>query len=259
MTDDSDVESLTPPHEKEIEPEAPPVDEVERSPPQSPSSLYELFGAKNKIEIESQQPLSKLIKNVNHSWLDETETLSTVQSTVDSTIRHWQCYAVDEEPTINIPVPKKVKLDSVPCSFMVAQEIGGKRSNVLMRTLFDSGSQANLIHKSAIPPDVRLEALGAQQQLNTIAGQYSSSYKVPIKDIALPEFDRHRKIDGAYAFVFDTPCRYHCILGSGFLTKAGIDIKFSEKQVEWFGNTIPLRNPNDFTPEDLAFALTVCK
>ena len=121
---------MTPPHEKEVEPEAPPAEEVEHSPPQSPSSLYEPFGAKNKIEIESQQPLSKLIKNVNHSWLDETETLSTVQSTVDSTIRHWQCYAVDEEPTINIPVPKKVKLDSVPCSFMVAQEIGGKRSNV---------------------------------------------------------------------------------------------------------------------------------
>jgi hypothetical protein len=140
---------------------------------------------------------------------------------------------VNEEPTINIPMPKKAKLDSVPCSFMVAQEIGGKRSNVLMMTLFDSGSQANLIHKSAIPPDVQVEALGAQQQqLNTIAGQYSSSYNLPIKNIALPEFDQHCNIDGAYAFVFDTPCRYHCILGSGFLTKAGIDIKFSKKQVE---------------------------
>ncbi|KAL7501932.1 hypothetical protein ACHAXN_000079, partial [Cyclotella atomus] len=108
-----------------------------------------------------------------------------------------------------------------------------------MRTFFDSGSQANLIHKSAIPTDVKLEALGTQQQLNTIAGQYSSSYKVPIKNIALPEFDRHCKIDSAYAFV-------------GFLTKAGIDIKFSEKQVEWFGNAIPLRNPSDFAPEDMA-------
>jgi hypothetical protein len=91
--------------------------------------------------------------------------------------------------------------------------------------------------------------------LNTIAGQYSSSYKVPIKDIALPELDRHSKIDGAYAFVFDSRCHYHCILGSGFLTKAGIDIKFSEKQVEWFGNTIPLCCPNDFTPKDLAVCL----
>lgn len=79
-----------------------------------------------------------------------------------------------------------------------------------------------------------------------------SSYKVYLKDIALPEFDRHRKIDGAYAFVFDAQCRYHCILGSGFLAKAGIDIKFSDKQVEWFGNTVPLRNPSDFSPDDMA-------
>jgi hypothetical protein len=236
---------VTPPSEWDVEPKASPVAGVECNPPQSPSSCYELFEAKNKIEIESQQPLSKLIKSVDCSW-HKTGTLSTVQSTINSTIQHWQIYAVNEEPTINIPVPKKAKLDIVPCSFMVAQEIGGKRSNVLMRTLFDSGSQANLIHKSAIPPDVQLEALGCQ---------YSSSYKVPFKDIALPGFDRHHKIDGAYAFVFDNPCRYHCILGSVFLTKAGIDIKFSEKQVEWFGNTIPLHCPNDFTTEDLAVCL----
>jgi hypothetical protein len=176
--DDLYFESATPPSEWDIEPEAPPVAGVECNPPQSPSSCYKLFGAKNKIKIESQQPLSKLIKSVNYSWHDETGTHSTMQSTIDSTIRHWQCYTVDEEPTINIPVSKKAKLNSVPCSFMVAQEIGGKRSNVLMMTLFDSGYQANPIHKSAIPPDVQLEALGAQQQLNTIAGQYSSSYKV---------------------------------------------------------------------------------
>jgi hypothetical protein len=35
----------------------------------------------------------------------------------------------------------------------------------------------------------------------------------------------------------------------------GIDIKFSEKQVEWFGNTIPLRCPIDFTPKYLAVCL----
>ncbi|KAL7502959.1 hypothetical protein ACHAXN_000821 [Cyclotella atomus] len=91
--------------------------------------------------------------------------------------------------------------------------------------------------------------------MNTIAGAYSSSYRGPIKDIALPEFDRHRKIDRAYAFVFHSPCPYHCILSSRFLTKAGIDIKFSEKQVGWFGNIVPLRNPSDFTPEDMVVCL----
>ena len=120
LTDDdnSDVESVTPPSEWDIEPEAPPEIGVEyNSPPQSPSSRYKLFGAKNKIEIESQQPLSKLNKNVNRTWHDETETLSTAESTINATIRHWQ----------------KARLDSVPCSFMIAQEIGGKRSNVLIQ------------------------------------------------------------------------------------------------------------------------------
>jgi ribosomal protein S26 len=40
------------------------------------------------------------------------------------------------------------------------------------------------------------------------------------------------------------------------LTKAGIDIKCSEKQVEWFGNAISLCNPSEFTPEeDMAVCL----
>jgi hypothetical protein len=48
-----------------VEPEAPPVAGVECNPAQIPSSCYELFGAKNKIKNELQQPLSKLIKSVN--------------------------------------------------------------------------------------------------------------------------------------------------------------------------------------------------
>ena len=31
------------------------------------------------------------------------------------------------------------------------------------------------------------------------------------------------------------------ILGSNFLQKSGIDIKYSTGRVEWFGNNIPLR------------------
>lgn len=245
----------------EAEPEAPSVavdvTGMAEWPPDSPSNAYALFGAKNKVEIESQQPLSKLIKKVNNTWTDEQSqsTGRTVDSTIQSTLSHWQCYAVDDEPFISIPTPKRARLNTVPCSFMAAQKIGGAKSQVLMRALFDSGSQANLIHKSAIPAGVQLEALKTKQNLLTIAGEYTSSYKVSLDQITLPEFDRHRKIDGDYAFVFDSPCRYQAILGNGFLQKAGIDIKFSEELVEWFGNTIPLRNPNDFSPEDLAVCL----
>ena len=51
------------------------------------------------------------------------------------------------------------------------------------------------------------------------------------------------------ALVFDQPCRYDIILGSDFLNKAGIVIDYREKQVEWFGDTIPLRTPSELTAD----------
>ena len=75
-------------------------------------------------------------------------------------------------------------------------------------------------------------------------------YKVPLKNIAVPEFDRHRKVLEGEAYVFDAPCRYQVILGNDFLSKAGLDIKYSSKTIEWFGNSIPMRNPRSFSPDD---------
>ena len=216
-----------------------------------PPNAYELFRSKNKIEIESQKPLKKLIKEITRTWSSEN-TVSTAASTAATPFSNWHCYAVDDEeqPTLSIPTPKRQRPNNVPTSFLVAGKIGNKASNVFLRALFDSGSNACLIHKSALPEGVKLEELGASQKLLTIAGQYTSLHRVPLEDIHLPEFDRHRKIEGLHAYVFDSPCRYKIILGNDFLTATGIDIKFSDETVEWFGNTIPLRNPNDFAPED---------
>ena len=44
-----------------------------------------------------------------------------------------------------------------------------------------------------------------------------------------------------FTVVFDSDCCYDVILCSDFLQKSGIDIKYSNGRVEWFGNTIPLR------------------
>ncbi len=35
------------------------------------------------------------------------------------------------------------------------------------------------------------------------------------------------------------------ILGAGYLTKTGIDIKYSTDTIEWFKNKLPLCNPHD--------------
>lgn len=63
---------------------------------------------------------------------------------------------------------------------MVANNIGGKPSNTLLRALLDTGSTHNLIHKSAIPTGVELQTLGEAQKLMTVAGQYTSLYRVSL-------------------------------------------------------------------------------
>ncbi len=42
------------------------------------------------------------------------------------------------------------------------------------------------------------------------------------------------------------------ILGADFLTKTGIDVKYSTNTIEWFENELPLRDPHLFKDEDYA-------
>jgi hypothetical protein len=44
--------------------------------------------------------------------------------------------------------------------------------------------------------------------------------------------------------VFAGDCKYDIILGADFLSKSGIDIKYSTGIIEWFDNELPMRNPH---------------
>ena len=61
--------------------------------------------------------------------------------------------------------------------------------------------------------------------------------------IRLPELNKNRVIDQHKALVFDGNIRYDLILGADFLTKSGIDIKYSSGTVEWFDSELPMRDP----------------
>jgi len=39
-------------------------------------------------------------------------------------------------------------------------------------------------------------------------------------------------------------------LGADFLTKTGIDVKYSTNTIEWFDNELPLRDPHSLTDKD---------
>ena len=66
---------------------------------------------------------------------------------------------------------------------------------------------------------------------------------VHLRNLKLPEFDKNRIISEQKALIFDNKCRYDIILGSNFLTKIGLDIKYSTGEMEWYDNTLPMREP----------------
>ena len=61
----------------------------------------------------------------------------------------------------------------------------------------------------------------------------------------LPEFDKNCRIEGIKALIFDNQCKYDIILGADFLNMIGLDIKYSTGEMEWYGNTLPMREPWD--------------
>ena len=64
---------------------------------------------------------------------------------------------------------------------------------------------------------------------------------VTMRNLRLPELDKNRNIDQLKALVFkSTTCKYDVILGAHFLTKTGIDVKYSTNTIEWFDNELPL-------------------
>ncbi len=78
--------------------------------------------------------------------------------------------------------------------------------------------------------------------METLAGSYTSSEMGVLRNLRLPEFDKNRNVDQQKALIFDADsCRYDVILGADFLSKAGIDVKYSTGTIEWFDNELPMR------------------
>ena len=50
--------------------------------------------------------------------------------------------------------------------------------------------------------------------------------------------------------VFDLNCCYDVIMGGDFLQKTGININYTECQIEWIDGQLPLRNSHEFQKED---------
>jgi hypothetical protein len=144
-------------------------------------------------------------------------------------------------------VPQKLTLGRI----LVVDAISSVRSRRLLKVLLDSGSTTTLINKRCLPRHCKPNEISSSRQVNTLAGTYTSTEVVIMRNLRLPEFDRNRNVNQQKALVFQSEtCKYDVILGADFLTKTGIDIKYSTGTIEWFDNELPLCNPHLFQDKD---------
>jgi hypothetical protein len=54
-----------------------------------------------------------------------------------------------------------------------------------------------------------------------------------LRNLRLPELDKNRNVDQQKSLIFDADsCRYDVVLGADFLSKTGIDVKYSAGTIE---------------------------
>ena len=204
-------------------------------------------------EIENSDKLSKIKKS---------DKLFNIKSTSPSTgnapksIVTSHCYMAEEVHVKATKIPQSRNL--TPVTIMVADTIGTVKSRRLLKVLLDSGSTTTLINKRCLPRKCQPCKTSQSRMVNTLAGNYQSSAMVVMRNLRLPELDKNRNIEQHKALIFESEnCKYDVILGADFLTKTGIDVKYSTNTIEWFENELPLRDPHLLKDEDFASMATI--
>jgi hypothetical protein len=71
------------------------------------------------------------------------------------------------------------------------------------------------------------QEIASSRKVNTLAGTYTSTEVVIMRNLRLPEFYENRNVNQQKALVFQSEtCKYNVILGADFLTKTGTDVKY---------------------------------
>ena len=205
---------------------------------------------------------------VNSKELSSIKTTDMIYSTnstgnAPNTLDTTNCYMseeVDAKSEINstkggrnVTPTTPQHRNLTPVTIMVADTIGAIRSRRLLRVLLDSGSTTTLINKRCLPKKYQPCNISQSRMVNTLAGSYQSSAMVVMRNLRLPELDKNRNIEEQKALIFESDsCKYDVILGADFLTKTGIDVRYSTGTIEWFENELPLRDPHILKDKDFA-------
>ncbi len=155
----------------------------------------------------------------------------------------------------NQNIPKQL----TPVTIMVVDTISSVKSRILLKVLSDSGSTTAMINRKCLPRNCQTCKISNSRKIGTLAGSYTSSEMVVLRNLRLPKLDNNSNVDWQKALIFDADsCRYDVILGADFLSKTGIDVKCSTGTIEWFNIILLLHDTRYLQSKDfLAMAKTI--
>jgi hypothetical protein len=202
--------------------------------------------------------MSDLVTIDTLNTTSKLESTRNVQKTLIDRNAHYKniddVYAMSEHDGSEAAVDKPLKTVSnnlTPVTIMVVDTISSVKSRIFLKVLLDSGSTATMINRKCLPRNCKPCEITSSRQINTLAGTYTSTEVVIMRNLRIPEFDKNRNVDQQKALVFQSEtCKYDVILGADFLTKTGIDVKYSTGTMEWFDSELPMRNPHLLQPKD---------
>jgi hypothetical protein len=196
----------------------------------------DLCGTISTVDSTGNAPQNPSKQPIHHIVTDEVYTNLVQLSTKEA---------------MGIKSNKNSPKQLTPVTIMVVDTLSSVKLRILLKVLLDSGSTTTMINRKCLPRNCQTCKISKSRKIGTLAGSYTSSEMVVLHNLRLPELDKNCNVDQQKALVFDADsCRYDMILGADFLSKTGIDVKYSTVTIEWFDNELPLRDTNYLQNKD---------
>jgi hypothetical protein len=220
----------------------------------SPAYLLSDSCSLNGLSVVNQFDNYPLSRDVPGNALDKNRDTDYLSNDIVDSVNVNSNLSIDAYPLVEDKDPPKVETASpaikmpnkkrlTPTSIMVIDTILTVKSRTLLKVLFDPGSASTLVTCKCLPRHCKTCPIKQERKINTLAGSCKTKEVVVMRNLRLPELDKNCVVNQQKALVFDGDCKYDVILGADFLSKSGIDIKYSTGIIEWLDNELPMRDP----------------
>jgi hypothetical protein len=81
-----------------------------------------------------------------------------------------------------------------PVTIMVVDTISSEKSRILLKVFLDSGSTTTMINRKCLPRNCQTCTTSKSREMGTLAGSYTSSEMVVLRNLRLPELDKNRNV-----------------------------------------------------------------